>query len=662
MSTLFEDSRQQLITKSKTSTKGKQRFDRRNKSRVSSVVKSFNSIDMNKLFKEDILTVNIPVKGETDDYLVRITFGGFLEILRDSVVEKQSIDFRDISRAAIIGFNRDDVFIHCSCLHPSTPIKLLDGSTPTVEELLHRFEAGEKLYVYSTDSKGDFEPGEVEKVWVTGSSDRFIRITLDNDESILTTPEHLYMLRDGSYRMASELSIKDSLMPMYFMQKNGYELYKPNTLARGWKSTYKKVASVYHADKIKECELLDDGSMPYKVAIHHKNFIKSNNNPENLEPMTARDHWSYHNSLTFNNRPKEVQESIRRAASEGAIIRNASPTEAMIRGRKKWQERGRLRNFDEDRKAQQAEIMRNAITKYYQELTEEQREALSKHRSEASSAYWERGCFNTEKFKNARIREGKRLFSNPEHQKKMLYRRPLYTLQKLVDEGIPLTEENYEAHRRKTDPRITTLFRDMGEAISYYNLNHRVKNIEIVELDHPIEVYDIKVKGWHNFVVGQGVVLHNCPDFRYRFNYYATRNQINSGAPETRPSKITNPNDTLGSGCKHILLVLNNTSWIIRVARVIINYIRYMEKHYPKMYYDIMYPAIYGKKYEEPVQLSLDDTDELMTDTDTVDAANDYNKERTKFQKGNEQGIRFAKNPNKVDSDQVELGNEDDEL
>ena len=254
---------------------------------------------MNKLFHDDILTVDVPVSGETTDYTVKISFSGLLELLREEVTKSGRCTVREISRAAIKGFNKDDVFIHCSCLHPSTPIKLLDGSIPTVEELLHRFEEGEKLYVYSTDSNGDFEPGEVEKVWVTGSSDKFIHITLDNDESILTTPEHLYMLRDGSYRMASELSINDSLMPMYFMQKNGYELYKPNTLVRGWKATYKKVASVYHADKIKECELLDDNSMPYSVAIHHKNFIKSNNNPENLEPMTARDHWSYHNSLTF---------------------------------------------------------------------------------------------------------------------------------------------------------------------------------------------------------------------------------------------------------------------------------------------------------------------------------------------------------------------------
>lgn len=266
---LTEDKRQKLITKSKTSSKGMQRFKRRSKSKVANTVKSFNSIDMNKLFKDDILTVNIPVTGETDEYVVRITFGGFLEILQDSLQDGHEISFRDVSRAAIIGFNRDDVYIHCTC-----------------------------------------------------------------------------------------------------------------------------------------------------------------------------------------------------------------------------------------------------------------------------------------------------------------------------------------------------------------------------------------------------------PDFNYRFAYHATQNKINSGAPETRPSNITNPHDSLGSGCKHILLVLNNNSWIIRVSRVITNYIRYMEKHYPKMYADIIYPSIYGRPYEEPVQLAIDDADSLIddNDTDTLDAANEYNKERTRFQKGNEKGIRFASKDPEPDEDQLQIENEDDIL
>ena len=139
-------------------------------------------------------------------------------------------------------------------------------------------------------------------------------------------------------------------------------------------------------------------------------------------------------------------------------------------------------------------------------------------------------------------------------------------------------------------------------------------------------------------------IFCSCPDFHYRFGYWATRNNLTSGTPETRPSDITNPKDTLGSGCKHILLVLSNNSWLIKVASVINNYIKYMEKHYNKLYADIIFPAIFDREYEEPVQLTFNDeeTDELHTDSDTLDKANTYNKERTKFQKGNTQGVRFA--------------------
>jgi hypothetical protein len=163
------------------------------------------------------------------------------------------------------------------------------------------------------------------------------------------------------------------------------------------------------------------------------------------------------------------------------------------------------------------------------------------------------------------------------------------------------------------------------------------------------------------------VYIHcSCPDWKYRYAYYATRNQLNSGAPENRPSNITNPNDTLGSGCKHVLLVLSNTSWILKVASTIFNYVNYMEKHYNKLYADIIYPAIYGKKYEEPVQMDMfSSDDELDSTTDTIDASNKYAADKNKFKKGNTDGIRFASKPDEQigiddEEDAVDEPNEDE--
>ena len=134
-------------------------------------------------------------------------------------------------------------------------------------------------------------------------------------------------------------------------------------------------------------------------------------------------------------------------------------------------------------------------------------------------------------------------------------------------------------------------------------------------------------------------IFCSCPDWKYRMGYFATKNSITSGDPELRPSKITNPNDTKGPGCKHSLLVISNNSWLLKVASVIFNYINYMEKHYAKLYADIIYPAIYEKEYEEPVQIDMFDDEEnpeLLDDEDTIDTSNKYARTKNQFKTGNE--------------------------
>ena len=84
----------------------------------------------------------------------------------------------------------------------------------------------------------------------------------------------------------------------------------------------------------------------------------------------------------------------------------------------------------------------------------------------------------------------------------------------------------------------------------------------------------------------------NCEDFRYRFSYWSTRNNTITGEKELRPSDITNPDDRLGSGCKHIMLCLSNTGWCIKVAAVVKNYIEYMEKHLHSMYAKVIYRSL----------------------------------------------------------------------
>lgn len=693
---------------------GKTRYEMRVNSKVASTVKEFNDIDMQSLFVYNILTINVPVVGETDNYLVKIKFGGFLDLLHKQIERQDGkLDLRAITRALIDAFNQEDVQISCTCLHPNTKVKLLDGTSPTIEEMYNRFNSGEKLYCYSVDSNGDFVPGEVEKVWITGDASEFVEVTLDNDEVIRTTPDHLYMLRDGSYVQASDLCVGQSLMPLYFGSTNGYETIRYNS-RRGCNSTYKMVASYFKRDEILEAEnrASPDDNMPYKVAIHHSDFNKSNNTPENLHIMTAREHWMYHANLSSEH---VLTEMGRKKLSDCARRRNENPTPAMIEHRKAFNEAGRLRNYAPDRKQQQAELMRVTMREYYANLSDEERIALSVSIGERSKEAWKRGCFDTPSFIEASAKRGEflhtpeieelakighkewwdnlseeerepyrkifrengkkasdvtkgvpkseetkkrmsiaRLNEDPEKRKqrvlKCAYTKIETVLREMLQNGLPMTEEQYLKSRRSGYPNVLKYFESVEDAVEYFKLNHKIKSIRRIILDTPIKVYDIKMVGEPNFLVDAGVILHNCKDFRYRFGFWTTMGNINSGLPERRPSKITNPKNTLGPGCKHIMLVLSNNSWLIKVARVINNWIIYMSKYRQKQYADIVYPAIYGKEYEEPVQLDIDDEQDI-NDRTSIDTANELGRTRGQFKTGNK--YRFQ--PSNVRRGQVTI-------
>lgn len=134
----------------------------------------------------------------------------------------------------------------------------------------------------------------------------------------------------------------------------------------------------------------------------------------------------------------------------------------------------------------------------------------------------------------------------------------------------------------------------------------------------------------------EDIYIHcSCPDFKYRFNYWSTINRYNAMDPEMRPSDITNPDDNLGSCCKHCLLVLNRSAWILKVASVINNYIRYMKLRNRRLYDSIIYPALYDEDMEiepdEPIenQISMFDPpeeEETAEDSDdNIDQEEDSN-------------------------------------
>ena len=152
-----------------------------------------------------------------------------------------------------------------------------------------------------------------------------------------------------------------------------------------------------------------------------------------------------------------------------------------------------------------------------------------------------------------------------------------------------------------------------------------------------------------------------CPDFRYRFKYWATRKGLLIGDPENRPADITNPGDDKGPGCKHIILCLSDSSWLIKIASVILNYIEYMEKHDPRLYQKYIYPAVYDKEYDERQLSIFDDEEEILdSDEETIKTSNIEARKKGQFKKDNE--YRFRKdNKDQITFDDLENEFEEEE-
>jgi hypothetical protein len=130
----------------------------------------------------------------------------------------------------------------------------------------------------------------------------------------------------------------------------------------------------------------------------------------------------------------------------------------------------------------------------------------------------------------------------------------------------------------------------------------------------------------------------SCPDFKYRFAHWnIIKNvSVDDSSKDPGPGKgIANPNDDKGRGCKHVLLVLSNGSWMMKVASVINNYCHYLSEKKPEAFLKLVFPKLYGVPAEEAAENDIvADNEDLETGKDLIDIVNEWAKNRGKFKKG----------------------------
>lgn len=175
------------------------------------------------------------------------------------------------------------------CLHPDTPVPLLNGTEKTIIELANRWEAERKpFWVYSVVGERAV-PALATNPHKTGEDD-YYKVILDDGTSFICNARHQMIMRTGEKRMTMDFRAGDSLMPFRTSVSSrtkrrrisGYELvFDPET-------EKEKYTHALVADHV-------FGSIdPKKLTIHHLNLNKRDNEPKNLTLMLWKEHHAFH--------------------------------------------------------------------------------------------------------------------------------------------------------------------------------------------------------------------------------------------------------------------------------------------------------------------------------------------------------------------------------
>lgn len=100
------------------------------------------------------------------------------------------------------------------CFAGNQKVILADGRRLSFAEIVAEQAEGKEHFCYTINQSGNVAIERIINARITKKNASVIKIILDNNETIICTPDHLFMLRDGSYKPAALLTGNDSLMPL----------------------------------------------------------------------------------------------------------------------------------------------------------------------------------------------------------------------------------------------------------------------------------------------------------------------------------------------------------------------------------------------------------------------------------------------------------------
>ncbi|MBU6361565.1 MAG: DNA topoisomerase (ATP-hydrolyzing) subunit B [Chloroflexi bacterium] len=434
------------------------------------------------------------------------------------------------------------------CFDGDTLVALADGRNLSFKNIVAEQAAGQTHFCYTIRKNGKVGLERIVNARVTKQGAQVIKLTLDNGEEIICTPDHRFMLRNGEYKAAENLTTQDSLMPLRRKESSkkekgvtidGYEMvWDPRS--ETWLFTH-VLADWYNRWQHVYAEL--DGDH-----CHHIDFNKRNNNPTNIQRLPKTDHLALHRahvSKTLHQpnvfaklRQLKNTPAFRKAQSE----RMKQPETRQIlssNAKAQWQDENykthmgekwqAFYNSNETYRKQNQQQLDQAQRHYWGIVENRNKQAartqsffaahptLKKDWSEKAKLQWQDDvllAWRREQTSKQWTPEFRAQRQQTLHN--TYYQKTVAALKQFEHQGA-IDLAAYDAMRCQTKDKSMLRF-DTFCARYFAGDTQRAKetvenyNHKIIKIEHLSElrdVYDIEVPGTHNFALASGVFVHN---------------------------------------------------------------------------------------------------------------------------------------------------------
>ncbi len=431
------------------------------------------------------------------------------------------------------------------CFSSDTKIALTDGRNISFKELVDESKQGKENFCYTIKENGSIGIAKIENPRKTRENAEVIKIILDNAEEIICTPNHKFMLREGTYKEAKNLTNKDSLMPFHKriskiggrITIDGYEMIWDQN--KTWVFTH-LLADEYNLRN----GIYSTEQGEYK---HHIDFNKLNNNPANIVRMPKEEHLILHTQhLDKTLHRKDIKEKAaeahknldyRRKMSEWAkqpevskmlserskkLWENPEYKEFMIRkfmefyeSNEEYRKRNNLLLNKQQKKYWQSPENRKKAAEKVKKFFEENPDA-KEYLSKLAKEQWKDEALIIWRSQKTReqwtpeFREKRYLAYNQTYYNKTIKLMKI-TLEKFgnLDNFDKIRIKNNDKSILSMKTFCSRFFNNNSEKMieTIENYNHKIKRIEW--LKDKIDVYDIEVPKTHNFALTSGIFVHN---------------------------------------------------------------------------------------------------------------------------------------------------------